>query len=606
MVPVGATKLTWGGNKAGSSDWFDAALEKEGAKAPVRYDDTDGVPIDEIAKLSPDLILATNSGIEEEDYKKLTKIAPVVAYPDAPWVTPWQTSLETVGKALGRTEEAEKVKAESEKAIEAAKEENPQLDGKSLIFGYLATTDLSSVGIYAPEDPRVSFMHDLGLEDAPSVADAIKPGEFYGTVSAEKASDLESDVFLTWSENPGDMKTFSDHKLVGKIPAIEEGHAYAEEDKHVSLAVTNPTPLSIPFIVEEFVPQVSQGRRRLVNAVSAPPRGQVDRAPSLGRPGTWGAAVGLVAALVVVSAASVLLGARWIPPGTLFDPDSPLHGVAAARLDRTLLGLVAGGALGLVGALMQGLTRNPLADPGILGINAGAAFAMVLAISVFGVSDLQDYVWFAFAGAAAAMVLVHAIAAVGRDGATPVKVAIAGAALTAALSSWTSGVLLIDRKTVESFRLWNVGTVAGRDLDVLMTGLPFIVVGVVLAMASIRSLNALALGDDLARGLGRRLAVDRLVVGVAVVLLAGAATALAGPIAFVGLIVPHGVRAVVGPDYRRVLPMSLGYGAVLVVAADVVGRLVLPPSEVQVGIMTAVIGVPVFLHLIRRGRIGAL
>jgi iron complex transport system permease protein len=204
------------------------------------------------------------------------------------------------------------------------------------------------------------------------------------------------------------------------------------------------------------------------------------------------------------------------------------------------------------------------------------------------------------------MVLVHAIAAVGRDGATPVKVAIAGAALTAALSSWTSGVLLIDRKTVESFRLWNVGTVAGRDLDVLLTGLPFIAVGVVLAMASIRSLNALALGDDLARGLGRRLAVDRLVVGVAVVLLAGAATALAGPIAFVGLIVPHGVRAVVGPDYRRVLPMSLGYGAVLVVAADVVGRLVLPPSEVQVGIMTAVIGVPVFLHLIRRGRIGAL
>ena len=295
-----------------------------------------------------------------------------------------------------------------------------------------------------------------------------------------------------------------------------------------------------------------------MNAVTAPPRGQVDRAPSLGRPGTWGAAVGLVAALVVVSAASVLLGARWIPPGTLFDPDSPLHGVAAARLDRTLLGLVAGGALGLVGALMQGLTRNPLADPGILGINAGAAFAMVLAISVFGVSDLQGYVWFAFAGAAGAMVLVHAIAAVGRDGATPVKVAIAGAALTAALSSWTSGVLLIDRKTVEAFRLWNVGTVAGRDLDVLMTGLPFIVVGVVLAMASTRSLNALALGDDLARGLGRRLAVDRLVVGVAVVLLAGAATALAGPIAFVGLIVPHGVRAVVGPDYRRVLPHEPG------------------------------------------------
>ncbi len=343
-----------------------------------------------------------------------------------------------------------------------------------------------------------------------------------------------------------------------------------------------------------------------MNAVSAPPSGQVDRAPALGRPGTPVAVATLIAALVVVSVASVLLGARWIPPGTLFDPESPLHGVASARLDRTLLGLVVGGALGLVGALMQGLTRNPLADPGILGINAGAAFAMVLAISFFGISDLQGYIWFAFAGAAGAMVLVHAIAAVGRDGATPVKVAIAGAALAAALGSWTSGVLLVDRQTIEAFRLWNVGTVAGRDIDVLLSCLPFLVVGVVLAMASTRSLNALALGDDLARGLGRRIALDRLVVGLAVVLLAGAATALAGPIAFVGLIVPHAVRAVVGPDYRLVLPLSLGYGAVLIVAADVVGRLVLPPSEVQVGIMTAVIGVPVFLHLIRRGRIGAL
>ncbi len=258
VVPVGATKLTWGGNEAGSSDWFDAALEKEGAKAPVRYDDADGAPIDEIAKLSPDLILASNSGITEQEYDKLSKIAPVVAYPEAPWVTPWQTSLETVGTALGRSDRAEEVKAETEEAIAAAKEDNPELAGKSLIFGYLATTDLSTVGIYAPEDPRVSFMHDLGLKDAPSVDGAIKPGEFYGTVSAEKASDLESDVFLTWSENPGDMKTFTDHKLVGKIPAIESGNAYAEKDKHVSLAVTNPTPLSIPFILDEFVPQVAK------------------------------------------------------------------------------------------------------------------------------------------------------------------------------------------------------------------------------------------------------------------------------------------------------------------------------------------------------------
>lgn len=314
----------------------------------------------------------------------------------------------------------------------------------------------------------------------------------------------------------------------------------------------------------------------------------------------------LVVALALTVVASLLIGARWAPFAAVLDPDHPLHAVVTARIDRTLLGLVAGGALGLVGALMQGLTRNPLADPGILGINAGAAFAMVLAISAFGVSDLAAYVWFGFAGAALAMALVHVVAALGRGGTTPIKVAIAGAAVTAAFTSWTQGVLLTDRTTIESFRLWSVGTVGGRDTGVLLVGLPFIVVGALLGLASVRSLNALALGEDLARGLGRRVGIDRLVIGVAVVLLAGASTAIAGPIAFVGLIVPHGVRAVVGPDYRYVLPLSIGFGALLVVLADVIGRVVLPPGEVQVGIMTAVVGAPVFLRLVRRGRLGAL
>ncbi|GAB3652083.1 iron chelate uptake ABC transporter family permease subunit [Nocardioides korecus] len=314
----------------------------------------------------------------------------------------------------------------------------------------------------------------------------------------------------------------------------------------------------------------------------------------------------LLMALAAVSVASVLLGSRWIAPDALLHADHPLHDVAAVRLDRTLLGLAVGAALGLAGALMQGLTRNPLADPSILGVNAGASLAMVLAISVLGVSSLSAYVWFAFGGAAAALVLVHLVASLGRGGATPVKVAITGAALTAAGSSWISAVLLTDRRTIESFRLWQVGTVAGRGSDVLLVGLPFLLVGVLLALGSSRALDALALGDDLARGLGRRVGRDRLVVGAASVLLAGTAVALAGPIAFVGLLVPHGVRAVVGPDHRRVLPLCLGWGAVLVVAADVVGRLVLPPSEVQVGIMTAVLGAPVFLRLVRRGRWAAL
>jgi iron complex transport system substrate-binding protein len=257
VVPVGATKLTWGGNEQGSSDWFDAALEDAGAEAPVRYDDSDGAPVEEVAKVAPDLILATNSGITEAEYKKLSKIAPVVAYPEAPWVTPWQTSLEMTGEALGRTEQVEQVAAETEERIEAAREAYPELEGASMIFAYLTAADLSTVGIYAPQDPRVSFMHDLGLEDAPAVEGAIEPGQFYGTISAERAPELESDVLLTWSENPEDMKTFTDHDLVGRIPAIEQGHAYAEADKTISMAVTNPTPLSIPVIIDEFVPHVA-------------------------------------------------------------------------------------------------------------------------------------------------------------------------------------------------------------------------------------------------------------------------------------------------------------------------------------------------------------
>lgn len=320
--------------------------------------------------------------------------------------------------------------------------------------------------------------------------------------------------------------------------------------------------------------------------------------------------VAVIGVLAVVSAASVLIGSQMMTAGhavaAVFDPSDPAHAIVAARSARTALAIVVGGALALSGALMQGLTRNPIADPGILGVNAGAAFAVVLAISVFDISRSVSYIWFAFVGAAAAMALVHGIAAVGRGGATPAKLAISGAALTAATGSWTSGVLLTDQQTVQVFRLWQVGTVAGRGSDALLTGLPFLLVGLIAALSAAPMMNALALGDDVARGMGRTIWRDRLVVGTAIVLLAGTATALAGPIAFVGLIVPHALRFAVGPDYRRVLPLSVGCGAALTVAADVVGRVILPPSEVQVGIMTAVIGVPVFLWVIRRGRLGAL
>ena len=328
-----------------------------------------------------------------------------------------------------------------------------------------------------------------------------------------------------------------------------------------------------------------------------------ERAPVAGSGSrTLPTTLALAAAVAVAAAASVVVGSRLVPLDAVLDPAHPLRAIVEARAERTLLGVAVGVALGLAGACMQGLTRNPLADPGILGVNAGACLGMVLALTFLGVSELSSFVWFAFLGAAVAAVLVHLVASLGRDGATPVKLAIAGAAVTAALTSWTSGVLLIDRSTMETFRLWQVGTVGGRDLDVLQLGLPFLVVGVVLALSGARVLDALALGDDVARSLGRRTVVDRIVLGVAIVLLAGAATALAGPIAFVGLMAPHAVRALVGNRHAVLLPLSALAGAVLVVAADTVGRVVLPPSEVQVGIMTAVVGVPVFLALVRRGK----
>lgn len=307
-----------------------------------------------------------------------------------------------------------------------------------------------------------------------------------------------------------------------------------------------------------------------------------------------------VAALAGAGVLSLLVGARAVPLDAVWDAGHPLHAVVEARLDRTLLGFAVGAALGLAGALMQGLTRNPLADPGILGVNAGATFAMVVGITTFGLSGMGAYLPLAFVGAAVAAATVHGIASLGRDGATPLKLAITGAALSAGLASWTTGLLLADRKTMESFRFWQVGTVGGRGADVLLTGLPFLVVGALLALAGARLLNTLALGDDLARGLGRHTNRDRLVIALAIVLLAGTATALAGPIAFVGLVVPHVVRSLVGPDYRRVLPFSLLGGAVLVVVADTLGRIVLPPAEVQVGIMAAIVGVPFFIALIRR------
>jgi iron complex transport system permease protein len=315
-----------------------------------------------------------------------------------------------------------------------------------------------------------------------------------------------------------------------------------------------------------------------------------------------------VVVLVVVCCASLAVGARGLSLETVwqalsqFNPADGDHAVVHARIPRTVLGLLAGAALGLAGAAMQGVARNPLADPGIIGVNAGAALAVVTGIYVFGVSSLTGYIWFAFIGAAAAAVVVYLIASMGRDGATPVKLALAGAALSAGLFSLMNVILVSSQDTLDRFRFWQVGGIAGRDWSVVLPGLPFLIVGALIVLLAGRVLNSLALGDDVARGLGQNVGLARAVTALGIVLLCGSATALAGPIGFVGLVVPHAVRSLTGPDYRWILPFSAVLAPALLLVSDVVGRVILLPGEVPAGIMTALIGAPVFVWLVRRGK----
>ncbi|ODT75738.1 MAG: iron ABC transporter permease [Pelagibacterium sp. SCN 64-44] len=321
----------------------------------------------------------------------------------------------------------------------------------------------------------------------------------------------------------------------------------------------------------------------------------------------------LAAALAVVTTLSLTTGARPIAPETVwaaliaFDPGATEHRIIwDLRLPRTIVGLMVGGALGLSGAVLQGATRNPLADPSILGINAGAALAVVLGVAVFGMTQLSNYVWLAFIGAGAAMLVVYSVASLGREGATPVKLALAGAAITAVLQSVINAILLTSPRTLDEVRFWQVGSLAGRNIDIALQVAPFLALGAALALATARLLDGLSMGDDVARALGQRIGLSRGLSGLAAVVLAGAATAAAGPIAFVGLTVPHVARAITGPGYRWILPYSLLMAPILLLGADIIGRVISPPGEVQVGIVTAFIGAPFFIALVRRRKLAAL
>ncbi len=338
--------------------------------------------------------------------------------------------------------------------------------------------------------------------------------------------------------------------------------------------------------------------------------------PGRSRPGRsrrWIGLLVLVALTVAACAASIAVGTRSLGLGEVWRAllDSGLTTEEAVivrqlRVPRTALGLLVGAALGVSGALMQGHTRNPLGDPGLLGVTAGASLAVVLAISLLGIAGPSGYVWFAFLGALGGTVLVYAIGSAGRGGATPVTLALAGAALSALLYGLVRTVLVSDQQTLDSFRFWVVGAVAGRGADIAWQVGPFIAVGMLLAAANAPALNLLGLGEDVARGLGQRIWLARAVGLAAITLLAGAATAACGPIAFVGLVVPHAVRAVTGPDHRWLVPCSALAGAVLLLTADVVGRVVVRPGELQVGIVLALIGAPFFIALVRRRKTAGL
>lgn len=370
----------------------------------------------------------------------------------------------------------------------------------------------------------------------------------------------------------------------------------------------------------------------------------IQRSPAAIRRRRIAALAALLLLLVVTVLASVAIGARpmsiaqighaLLPPSALSWTDvqtlvsHPVTGWSAAwthlvdaytvaptdtdiivrdqRLPRVLVGLSVGAALGVSGSLIQGHTRNPLADPGILGVSEGAACAVVVAIYALGLTRPTDYVWFAFVGALLATALVFGLSSIGGGGSAPLSLVLGGCALGAFLSSVTSAIVLADRATLDAYRHWIVGSVAGRGLDVWLPMAPFLGLGLLIALVSAPSLNLLALGEDVARGLGSTVWVQRVVGVVGITVLAGTATAICGPIAFLGLMVPHLARIVMGPDYRWLIPASALIGALVLVACDVIGRVVIRPGELQVGLVLAVVGAPCFIALVRRRKLVSL
>ena len=319
----------------------------------------------------------------------------------------------------------------------------------------------------------------------------------------------------------------------------------------------------------------------------------------------------VLALVLILMIASTMIGSRDVD---LSDVIAAYGGSAtgfdqaavAKRIPRTLLAVCVGAALGVSGAVMQGVTRNPLADPGILGVNTGASLAVVIGIAYFGLARAHQYIWFALIGAAITAVFVYAIGSVGRQGATPLKLALAGAATAAALTSFISAVVLPRGDISDLARDWQIGGVGGVTMSSVLLILPFLIIGFLISIGSAAGLNALALGDELAAGLGQHVGLTRLMAAAGAVVLCGAATAVAGPIGFLGLVIPHVCRLLIGVDHRWLIPFSAGTGAGLLTGSDILGRIIARPAELDVGILTALIGAPFFIAIVRRHKVKSL
>lgn len=321
---------------------------------------------------------------------------------------------------------------------------------------------------------------------------------------------------------------------------------------------------------------------------------------------------GSIICLLLAVLGSLVFGARYVDIHEVFNALKNLNEdsfntiVVRERIPRTVFCLLAGGSLGVSGSLMQAVTRNPIADPSILGVNTGASLFVVSGIAFFQISTAGEYIWFALAGAALTAVFVYGIGSLGSGGATPIKLALAGAATSAALSSLVSAIVLPRENVMNAYRFWQVGSVSGATWKGIVTVLPFLIVGILIGLIAAPALNAMALGDDMAVGLGVRTGVVRIFAALAGVLLCGATTALAGPVGFVGLMVPHIVRLICGPDLRYIIPMSAVGGAILLTVADVIGRLIGYPGELEAGIVTAFIGAPILVFIAMREKVSSI